>query len=335
MLLAGVMMGAWQLPGLRALLAGTIALPVLATVLTRLGYVIDGRAALRRLIGKGVEEVLQRIALDGAAVASTAVARGAVVGVARQVLGYATLGLAIVGDIVLTREATSAMGAYADAMIRPWGTGMLVEGASWLDAPGVADCVATVLGGAIGADGRIDDAERALLAAHLDRRVWRGDTWSTPDALATIADRANTAAAEAHLTEGGPPDAAWACADTLLHGAPVDDRMAILSWVRTMMSIDGDLSDREAQGYATLEDDLRGADWFGDGAELDPAALTAMKKRIDVALVHPAAAVDASDSGLVGELRPSDPIEQLGAVAPPARAAVDCAFDGCAPAPSP
>jgi len=322
LLVTGTLMGTLEIPGLRGLFGGIYALPALARLVVRVGRVFDPRALLRQLMRRLIDRFLAVLFREGAELTARVAARSVAVGVSRQVLGYATLGLAMIGDVLLTRALTRGIGEHLEATMHPWGVGMLEEdGALLLD--GGAACIADALGGAMGVDGEIHPDERALLTAHLSRRVWQEGRWRSLADITSLRAQADDAA------YGAARGSLGECFVDDLHGGPRRDRLAALSWVLTMLAIDGELTLAEQRAWGDAVDALRGDAWFGDGEELEEAHLDAMRARIEVTLVSPEAILDDETLALLPDLDPAQLVDRFDEVDPFAERAVACAFDGC------
>lgn len=305
-LATAALMSAYELGEIRGEVAGAAALPVLARVVARVGgaasVTLKLWADLARLLGRMTASLLRRGGVVARRAATLATARSA----GRQVLGWATFGLAILGDVALTSSTTHRIGEHAGSILRPWGTGMLAESASAIVEPGAADCAARVLGAAAAADGVVTADERRLLAAHLSRPAYDGGAWRRLDAGSDLARRAGLAAR---------PGATDACVRSHFRGTEPSDRLAILSWVATVHAIDGARSAREQDGFDALVESLSGSAWFGDGEELDDAWLSDLDTKIDAALID----IDC-------EIPPVDRLERIDQTPAAAERAVDRAF---------
>ncbi|RLB45280.1 MAG: hypothetical protein DRJ42_30260, partial [Deltaproteobacteria bacterium] len=225
LLVTGAVMSTLEIPELRGLFGGVFALPVLAKIAIRVGGVLDPRALLRRLSRRMINALLARLYREGAELVARTTVRRVGVGAARQILGYATLGLTMIADVVLTRAVTRGVGEHVDATIRPWGSGMLTENGAIVAGLEGAQCVAEVLGAAMSIDGEIEEPERQLLAAHLSRSVWTEGRWRPLTDTATYDMQADAAARGA--SRGSLGD----CLEDRYRGEPRGDRMAVLSWL--------------------------------------------------------------------------------------------------------
>ncbi len=323
LLVTGAVLSAMDIPELRGLFGGIFALPALAKIAVRVGGLLDPRAVLRRLVRRMVDRLVQRLVREGASLAARATGRAVAVGTGRQVLGYATLGLTMVADVVLTRTVTRGVGEHVDATIRPWGEGMLTEnGAIVADQEG-ALCVARMMGAAALADGEITDAERHLIAAHMSRSVWDGGGFWP---LAYSVGYASQAAA---IADGVREGSFEGCLEDRYYGIERGDRMAVLSWLLTLFAVDGEISAAEDERFASAVDLLRGDHWFGDGDAIEDAHLASMRARIETSLISADPLLDDDARELLPDLGPADVITGWGDVDPRAEAALGCALEGC------
>lgn len=321
----GAMMGAFELTDVRATVAAATAVPVLSWAVLEYGGAASVHALIRQMMWELLEGLLARVSTKGAELAARLGGRAAARAAGRQILGWATFGLAIVADVTLTTVTTRKVGKHADAMLRPWGSGMLVEGAPFLADSGAADCAALVLGDAMGADGRVTDEERQLLAAHLDRFVYRDGEWAR---MSPAEHDVRVGAELAAASASGQRDAlreAERCVDDHFRGTDRPVRLTLLSWFYTAAAIDGRIEPAERQRYGRLLEQLRGDAWFGDGKELDEGYLEALRGRVGT-LLAPGEDVGADVERAVRELPRERLVDRLAAPHPRGTDAVAAAF---------
>ncbi|MEE2788522.1 MAG: hypothetical protein VX589_14360 [Myxococcota bacterium] len=110
-------------------------------------------------IGAASGKVLARIQLRAAAKAARS-----------SILGYATLGLAAAGELVLEGVLTARIGWRARVMTRPWAEESLRAGASFLTDENVTHCLHASMGYIMQNQPSEDAA--AFIAAHLDRSMF-------------------------------------------------------------------------------------------------------------------------------------------------------------------
>ncbi len=323
LLVTGAVLSAMEIPELRGLFGGIFALPALAKIAVRVGGLLDPRAVLRRLFRRMIDSLVRVLVREGASLAARATGRAVAIGTTRQVLGYATLGLTMVADVMLTRAATRGVGQHVDATIRPWGEGILTEdGAIVADDEG-ALCVARMMGAAAAVDGVVSDGERQLVAAHMSRSVWDGGSFSP------LVYRVGYPAQARAVGVGVRTGSFASCLGDRYHGVERRDRMAVLSWLLTVFAVDGRISEAEDATFENAVELLRGDGWFGDGDAIEDAHLTSMRARIETSLISADHLLDDEARALMPELGPSDVITGYDDADPRAMAALSCAIDGC------
>ena len=98
--------------------------------------------------------------LNGESVMARAAAKAAARGAGRQVLGYATLGAAIIADVPSTLWRRT-YGRFRPLLIHPWGTSAFQAGSGFLLEPEIGRCTAGTWVVAT-ADGHVDDEVRFI-----------------------------------------------------------------------------------------------------------------------------------------------------------------------------
>jgi hypothetical protein len=272
-----VFMACYGMNDVRASVIATTSLPLIIGIVERAASAVTVAALLRRLLREAIRRAIAAVARSTAAAAAEAGAVAVARGAGRQILGYATFGLAMIADIALTTYTTSRVGTHAWHMLRPWGAGMLTEGAGFLAHTYERECVASVLGQMAFADGAIDEHERALLAAHLDRQIFDGGAYRTMNDDYDLGRQAQLAAAATGLSP-------HYCVDDAFIGEDEEIRLAIVSWARTMAVVDGLLYASEERFALALESRLAGSGYF-DGSELETGTLSDVRERIESVLL--------------------------------------------------
>ena len=292
LLAMGAYTGATELADARVLTAATMAIPLLAQAAARAGRVVWPPDRLAAAILHAMSGMLQRFSARGAEILARLGQRAALRGAGRQILGYATFGLALIGEVAATAATTGRIGRHAAAMMRPWGGGMFTVGAEWLDNPTVRECAMALLGSAALADGTRHPDELALIAAHIDRHIfvvgeWRPmmrDDWAYGRALAALSTDPAT------------------CFEHAFVGRPTDERLTVLSWALVTMAIDGRLDEVELTRYAEWTHALRGDGYWFDGAELEDEELEAVRTRIETTFVALPAFIDVVAAQALADL---------------------------------
>lgn len=314
------LMTSYHLPEMQGIWVSSMALPVLAAAVERLGGAASVRAAVRAALFRAVQAMLASVSARGAEIAGGLAARAAARGAGRTILGYATFGVALLGDVALSTMGTAAIGEHADVMLRPWGAGMLVEAAATMADPEARDCAALLLGQEIWADGTASDEELGLLAAHLGRDAFVDGRFVEPASPDEIDALALRAAAVGGRDPGAVSREVSRCVDRSFVGIEARDRLATLEWALTMAAVDGRLDTAELASFDALVDALDGSDWLGDGDEIPEAHIEVMEGRVLSLFLD-----EARDPGLE-DVRPGALIERHDELSARAADAVAAAF---------
>ena len=166
----------------------------------------------------------------------------------RQVLGYATLGAAIIADVALNTVATERMGDFAHLLIHPWGTGAFQAGSGFLLEPEIGRCIppgpwVELL--------QPTDMYRMTKCVSLPLISTVKYTMRIPGltCLRTREERWVT-----HLEAGNEVD----CLDRVSHRLDRNSKQILYAWFFSLSAMDGELSMDEA---LVLNE---GVEFFGD-----------------------------------------------------------------------
>ena len=146
LLVSQVIIQASQEADVLALMGTSLVLPAVASRFARMTGAALPKEVLKSLTLKGLGHVLRLLKLNGESVMARAAAKAAARGAGRQVLGYATLGAAIIADVALNTVATERMGDFAHLLIHPWGTSAFQAGSGFLLEPEIGRCTAGTMG---------------------------------------------------------------------------------------------------------------------------------------------------------------------------------------------
>jgi hypothetical protein len=216
---------------------------------------------MARIYARGLKWALAPISAAGARILGRYATLGLAKSQAKQVIGFATFGLSILGEAALVYHTTISIGRHGVRTLRPWAGGILVDSGAAFDDPRARVCGARLLGFAIWADGTMEWQERALLAGYLSRRIYVSGAYRTMNTQAEMAEQAQLAA---------DPEIAWAdlseCVSTHFAELDVDTRHGLLATVLAVVSVDGQQTDAEWSRYAEVLEALRGDGYF-DGVD--------------------------------------------------------------------
>jgi len=277
-LMVYVMLAANEFPEIQASLVTGLVLPVLKDLLLSARDGAVPTRLIQAVILRSISSIVDLVSIKGAEVLAKASAKAAARGAGKQILGWATFGIIFIADVSLTAYEVNRIGAHIDVSLRPWGSGMLQEGASFLDTRSRIDCVNQLLADGIWADGEAEMGERQLFAGHIARNLYRDGRW-----LPMIAESEYIAVARIAAEPAAGMRSLSACLNAEFESADKDIRLTLISWYYTMLSIDGVVSGAEEVRYARVVQVLEG----GFAEALEEVDLKSIVSRIDALLTPP------------------------------------------------
>ncbi len=302
------------------LVASAMVIPIAVITTIRVTGAVLPQRLLAAVTLKALSGALAALSLKGEALLTRAAARASARAVGRQVLGYATLGIAIIADISIATAATSRIGTHAMALSRPWGSSALEVGSSLLRDDEASRCVARTLGHAVRVDGSIAEDEALFLAGHLDRPVFITDVWTQPSSglkdewLRALEQR----------DEDG-------CVDSILATFPASDRRTLVGWYATTVSVDGEITLTEREALDGFIRRIDGGDIIGDGLGLREDDVHAIVAQVETLLTHAGPVAEAMTEEEIPRLTPRQLIWGLDDVSVATIEAVRCALGSRCP----
>ena len=302
------------------LVAGAMAIPLAVIATIRATGAVLPQRLLAAVILRALSGALSALRLKGEAVLTRAAARASARAVGRQVLGYATVGLAIIADVAIATAATSRIGTHAMVLSRPWGSSALQVGSSILVDEHASRCVALNLGLAARVDGIISPDELHFMAGHLDRQVYQNGVWTHPDPA--LRDTWLFALEQTLVDD---------CIERSLAALPATDRRTLIGWYATILSIDGDMSPVEQRALDDFVSQIDGSGIIGDGLSIREGDIGAIIAHVQTLFTDqgPVAEAIADEASL--RLSPRSLIWGLDTINPTTLRAVECAVQARCP----
>jgi len=268
-LVASTLIGAFHVPEVRIQLAGLAALVVLAEASYLATGAVPIESHVARFFARALMRAISPISRTGARILARYTTLGLAKSQAKQVIGYATFGVSVLGEAALVHYTTLSIGRHGIRTFRPWGGGMLVDGGGALVDPLARECGAKLLAYGIWADGVMGWEERALLAGYLGRRIHSDGAWRPMNSLAEMAEQAELAS-DSGLRIGD----FRSCLEERFLQTDADTRHGLLAGMLAVMSADGEQATEELARYRDVLVLLRGDDWFDgvDGLDDDDVA---------------------------------------------------------------
>ncbi len=226
------------------------------------------REHTRELIGLA----LGRIGVSSAKILSHIKLRAAAKAGRSTILGYATLGLASIAELILEGVVTSRIGWRAKVLTRPWAQESLRARAQFLRDQTLADCLHRTMGhlaGPVPSDGAL-----AFITGHLDRQIYIDHRW-----VPAFSDELKEIAA-AHIINGAKTNGLPSCIDHTFDHLSDESLLHLMSWLEVITHLSPEAHRQD--GSEKHEITLRVAKGWMVGAGAHPAAV--MGQQVKLAL---------------------------------------------------
>ena len=205
-----------------------------------------------QLFTRRAQEQLAKEALEGTAK-----------GIGKTVLGWATLGAAIIISAGADAVATWYLGRQIETMSKRWLHDLLLEGQTYLARPEHRDCAFRSLAAVAWADGEVTDNEQRLFQAFLGKPYAADEqTWFTLGSD----ERVRQSAMLAGWPENDDASGVRSCLTNRFQKSDPEHRVSLLGHLYSMMLIDGDQGPEEFELYEEYRDGLDGSGWFDGSA---------------------------------------------------------------------
>lgn len=246
--------------------------------------------------------------------------------IGRTILGWATLGAAVLVSAGLDAAATWYLGRSIETMSKQWLTDVMMEASTYMAEPGHRDCAFRGMAAMAWRDGEISDEEKNLFVAFLAKPYAVDEqTWFHLGESEVVRQAQMVAA----WTEADTLTDTQSCLEDAFQGSTGNDRIGLLGHLYSVMLIDGTVTAAEQGLYEAYRDGLDGDGWF-DGDALDTEELDYVERALYLT-ANPGIVVEEmapEHAELADQLLTRDVFEFLESPNPSIRAQFDCGFDG-------
>lgn len=307
-------------------LISNFLVPLLAKRLAARFGVTLGEQVARNVANRSIGLLVNFFSRKAQEEIATAALEGTARGIGQTILGWATLGAAVLVSAAVDAAVTWHLGNSVQVMSKRWLSDLMFEGSTYMAENAARDCAFRGMAAIAWRDGQISEEEKNLFVAFLakpyalDEQTWfhlsadevqrQADmvaSWTTADSLAQT----------------------QSCLEDEFQSASSSHRISLLGHVYSMMLIDGQTADAEEALYAGYRDGLDGSGWF-DGDEIDYAELTYVERSLFLT-ANPGVVVREmapEHQELADQVLTEDVFEFLASPNPAIRAQFDCGYDG-------
>jgi hypothetical protein len=306
--------------------AANAIIPILARALaSRLGVTLPLHQLERQLAQRSVSMLLRIFSRRSQEqLAEAALTQGAR-GVGSQLLGYATLGLAVLASGALDYAATIVVGRHVETTAKRWFADMMMDGTSYLAAPAPRDCMFQAFQAMIWADGELAEREKNMYMAMMNK-PYRADesTWMHLASSERVRHSRDLAAAR---DDGDAMRNAMRCAGNEFQRSMPRHRMALLAHLYAMANVDTREHPEERAFYDRYMAEIDGHGWF-DGSELDAEQMNYVERSVYMT-IYPGT-IDIADEhrDAVQSIVPEDMLDFLAEPSPEVARDFRCGYEG-------
>jgi len=289
--------------------AANAVMPLLAKALaTRLGVTLPLRQLERDLARRSISTLLRIFTRRSQEQLAATALRSGARGVGSQILGYATLGLAVLASGAFDYVATIFVGRHVETIAKRHFADMMLDGTSYLGAPAPRDCMYEAFNAMAWADGTVSEREQSLFMAMMNK-PYRTDesTWLRLASSERVRHSRNLAAA------GDRTDtmrSAMTCAGNEFQRSMPRHRMSLLAHLYAMANIDTHEHPEERAFYNRFMAEVDGHGWF-DGSELDIDQLRYVERSVYVTIYPGTIDVAPEHAEAVASIVPEDVLSFL------------------------
>ncbi|MBV1861949.1 MAG: TerB family tellurite resistance protein, partial [Nannocystaceae bacterium] len=257
---------------------------------------------------------------------ATAALEGTARGIGKTILGWATLGAAVLVSAAVDAAVTLHLGKSVLVMSKRWLSDLMFEGSTYLAGNAARDCAFRGMAAMAWRDGEVSEQEKNLFVAFLAKPYALDEqTWFhlQEDEVQRQAEMV------ASWTTADSLSGTRSCLEDEFQSSSSSHRVSLLGHVYSMMLIDGQAADSEEDLYAEYRDGLDGSGWF-DGGEIDYAALSYVERSLFLT-ANPGIVIREmapEHAELADQVLTEDVFEFLESPNPAIRAQFDCGFDG-------
>ncbi len=306
--------------------AANAVMPIVArAVARRLGLTLPLHELEHELAQRSVTLLLRIFSRRSQEQIAEAALREGARGVGSQLLGYATLGLAVLASGALDYAATIGVGRHVETTAKRWFADMMMDGTSYLAAPAPRDCMFEAFQAMIWADGELAEREKNLYMAMMNK-PYRTDesTWMHLSSDERIRHSRDLAAAR---SDDNIQRNAIRCAENEFQRSMPRHRMALLAHLYAMANVDSQEHPEERAFYDRYTASVDGHGWF-DGSELDAAQLAYVERSVYVTVYPGAIDVAPEHREAVQSVLPEDILPFLATPSPEVARDFRCGYEG-------
>jgi hypothetical protein len=325
-LLSMMLMGEGLATEAADVIISNLVVPLLAKRLAAKFGVTLGAEVAKNVANRSVSLLVQFFSRKAQERIATEALEGTARGIGQTVLGWATLGAAVLVSAAVDAAVTWRLGKSVEVMSKRWLSDLMFEGSTYLADNGARDCAFRGIASMAWRDGEISEEEKNLFVAFLAKPYALDEqTWF----LLAEDEVQRQAGMLASWNEADSLADTQACLEDQFQGSSSSHRVSLLGHLYSTMLIDGATTDAETALYDTYRDGLDGNGWF-DGDEIDYAELDYVQRALFLT-TNPGIIIEEmapEHTELAQDLLTSDVFEFLETPNPTIRAQFDCGFDG-------
>lgn len=325
-LLSMMLMGEGLATEAADVIISNLVVPLLAKRLAAKFGVTLGAEVAKNVANRSVSLLVQFFSRKAQERIATEALEGTARGIGQTVLGWATLGAAVLVSAAVDAAVTWRLGKSVEIMSKRWLSDLMFEGSTYLADNGARDCAFRGIASMAWRDGEISEEEKNLFVAFLAKPYALDEqTWF----LLAEDEVQRQASMLASWNEADSLADTQACLEEQFQGSSSSHRVSLLGHLYSTMLIDGATTDAETALYDTYRDGLDGNGWF-DGDEIDYAELDYVQRALFLT-TNPGIIIEEmapEHTELAQDLLTSDVFEFLETPNPTIRAQFDCGFDG-------
>ncbi|MCR9164796.1 MAG: hypothetical protein ACE37F_33535 [Nannocystaceae bacterium] len=325
-LLSMLLMGEGLATEAADIVISNMLVPILSKRLARKFGVTLGAEVAERVANRSIGLLLDFFSRKAQQEIAEAALEGTARGIGRTILGWATLGAAVLVSAGLDAAATWHLGHSVEAMSKRWLGDVMLEASTYMADQRPRDCVFRGMAAMAWRDGEVSEEEKNLFVAFLAKPYALDEgSWF----VLAEDEVARQAAMVGAWTEADSLSDTQECMEDEFQGSTSADRISLLGHFYSMMLIDGHADEREQDTYEAYRDGLDGDGWF-DGAEIDFQHLEYVERALFLT-TNPGIVVEEfapEHTELAEQLLTADVFEFLESPNPTIRAQFDCGFEG-------
>ena len=248
---------------------------LLRRVATKFGVQL-GTDLASKLAQRSITQLLQIFSRKAQEQLAETALKGTAKGVGKTILGWATLGVAIIISAAADAASTWALGRRIESLSKGWMQDLMLEGSSYLARPENRDCAFRGMAAVAWADGEVSENEKLMFTAFL-AKPYNADeqTWFH------LADDEihRQAAMVANWQEQDSASDTQRCLERRFESSDDEHRISLLGHMYSMMQADGTQNPAEMSLYEDFREGLDGDGWF-DGSAISNSQMDYVERTI-------------------------------------------------------